>query len=221
LGLVLTLGVLAPASGQAAAVAVPHAATHTVTPQVATSPSPPPSAAPAPSAAPTPSPAPAAPPSSSTLNMSGGQGFSPSQANIPAPSGPSAGLDVGHQAGQQDWESAYEYDDPFSGAPLTGLALQEDVLQDDIAQLRAGFPPFNQSLLDLNQVSEAWFLALDEALLTHVWQAQQRQQLLQQPEVAVRMITGYGEVTDAPCHADFWSLNDDVGDDPNNGVARC
>jgi hypothetical protein len=196
---VVAAAALAPASGQAAAMTVPHAATHSVTPQVISPPS-----APVQSTAPTQS---ATPPPSVASPSSGDAD------DVSAPEDVS-GLDVGHFDPTSQASKADDTPDMTRSEELSDMRAE---LQTLITNVLNGLPPVARPEFDVNNpIAKADLLMTATNALADIFVEEE----LQKPEVAVRAITGYGEVTDEPCQADFWSLNDDA-EDPNNGVASC
>lgn len=213
LGVVLALAALGPASAHAASLTVPHQATNSLTVPLAPAPSP--------STAPS---APPSPPSSSTLEMTGGNGFAPSLATYPAK--PSSGLDVGHHAGEQSQEN-----ESGEGAPeqkdadtriqedLQSLYSIEENFQNAINGLEAGFAPNDAMSIKLfiqTPGALAWKIFKETQVLNSIYEDEQRLH----PELATRQITGYSGVSDQACGADSVQTDAEV-EDPNNGVSLC
>jgi opacity protein-like surface antigen len=216
-GLALALTALTAAGAQAAAVVTPHSATHTISPaEVHAAPAPQPgapstTAGPSLPAAPGPN-LPAPPPSSSNQQMTGGNGFSPSKAAAYAAGG-SPSNDVGHNAGQQQVSDQSDESPIANGEWLVGF------MQGLVDTMEANLQ--NGEFVE-NRFGVLFTLARTQDLLQHaqeVLKGMQREEELSKPEVAVRDVLGYSEVTGEPCGADFQTLNED--DNQSNNIAFC
>jgi hypothetical protein len=137
-------------------------------------------------------------------------GSGPAPASEPESHGPYN--DVGHNPG--------EAVDPEVGGPSPTATLESaanalqgfvDAMQADMSSGLAESPLASAFLVaHINEV-----LGELSAKLVQLY----REEELSKPEVAVRQVLGYSEVTGEPCGADFQTLNED--DNQSNNLASC